>query len=252
MSFDSPFNINDLEDLRLDIIYNLDNKDDLKNVLKSLQIASFKTTTVESAGFLNYLVDKIPSLHLIGKGFDIVVADKKISLGFFDSGEFIFRHRTKDEQEIGNEALLSKENLKSIDSDFNFITGLILGKLGIDINNINLEFRLSVNKEGEFKTNFTHLLSPESRLLFGQAEDANLTGVNLEMTENLLNTKVKTRYIIGKSVGLDDKPNVHCRTKMELKHNGSIDTFKFLEAMLIRLNTLINTLSGGLIVGNKY
>ena len=147
MSSAFTFKRNDITGATSHIPLPLDEDGTLKHIVESLQSTKFQTATGYKADF-SEMVDKLYSkITFTGTGFAFAVLKSKISIQFLQGLEFIDANldmstfRDQDPAEI-----FADEKLKQISSDFNYILGLILGKLSLDENNYEFNFKLHFQK----------------------------------------------------------------------------------------------------------
>lgn len=248
-----PFGVEDIDGVSILVAFDKSKADGLKQIIKTLSIASFKTSTTESSNLLDYLDEGIPLFMTSGEGYEIVITRKGVSLGFLDraGGEYVFRTGPPKPFQGKKSELFTKDKMDVIDSDFNFILGLIFGKLGLATDQADIEFRLEIGKQGKFQHDFSRLLTPESKNLFGKISDLHVDGIRFRTEEEILGRKVKTEFRLfeQRSTLGDSLPlSLDCSTKLNFTTNIPINTFKLLEESLARLNNLVNSLLGGIIV----
>jgi len=247
LSKSEQFNVNDIDAMSVNVIIDKAQSDTLKQIAKSLNVASFKAVSVKTVSFLDFLDESLPVLDLTGKGYEIAITRKKITISFLSGAGIIRDSPIKDYKDIKKEDLFSQTNLSSVDSDFNFIMGLILGRLGTALEDVEVLFELNVSKEGKLKNDFNHIIKDESKALFGKLSDLHLKEIRVETQEELFGTLVKADYDIDELFDdMEGKRLVDCRASIKFRHKVPLNTFKFLEATLSRLNKLVETLAGGI------
>lgn len=249
MSKTSPFLVSDIGNISIKIKIADDQTDNLKKIAKTLSVADFKTVSTKVFSFFDFVDSHVPVLLLSGKGFDISLMRTGIVLSFLGGGQIIqVSEMSKDLKNLKKEELFSKDTLSKIDSDFNFVIGLILGKLGIELENLSIDVSMFVSKNGKLKNDFTHLFTNESKTLLGKISDVHIKEAGFHFEEELFGTKTKSMYDIDEISDDENTYSVRCRLNLEFKHTVPLNTFKFIESTLLRVNTLIESLVGGIVV----
>ncbi|MCE9618277.1 MAG: hypothetical protein K8Q88_08000, partial [Nitrosarchaeum sp.] len=194
MELKKDFTVKEISSASLSIPISF-NENLFNSVIKSLEVENFKTTKTYRGNFSNVLDSLMPQISFNGKGFGFGLTKTKIASQFLEPTEFAnFGEEDEPRSKISASELFTKEKLDNISSDFNYIIGLIFGKLGLDNKNYEISFGISLSKHGYFANNMDYLLKPESKLLFGKITDLHLKGFNITTEEELFGKKIQTEY----------------------------------------------------------
>lgn len=233
------FTINEIIGASSSIPISLDENDTIEKIVQSLHVGNLKTTTSYTADFTSIMNDLFPKITFVGKSFAFGLSRTKFSSQFLRAIEFVrFDQKVRIDEETPSN-LFAKENLDQISLDFNYLLGLIFGKLNLDNKNYEFNFTIHVSKEIPDMYNLKDLLIPESKTILGEIKDFYLQGVNVSLTENLFDTEVQSQYNIR--VKKDDTSNnnsfdVH--SEFKFKHSGPIDFYKIVSESINRLNNI--------------
>lgn len=242
---DGILSINDIEDIGLKLEYNLSNSNVFKEIVKTMKVADYKIVKVNTINILELIEKDIPSLIFSGEGFNIRVTYNKIELQLLQSVNVDENSLSIDVIEKDDRIkILSKDNLSAIETDLNFIVGFILGKLNINTENVTLQFKMLLRKDGKFKEELQRLLTSEAKILIGNPQNLDVNDIGFKIEEHLDGIKINSRY----SFSVLDKPetNVLCSIIIDSKYTGTIDLHKFINTALKRINTMITKLTGGI------
>lgn len=219
----------------------------LENIVQTLHTRKLATAKAYVADFSDLVGEVISELTFVGTGFAFGLIKTKLVAQFLRSVEFIhpnldIRGKKEDPAEI-----LSNENLKRISSDFNYILGLVLGKMDIDNNALECTFKIQMSKKVSSAYNLNHLLAPESKVVFGNVTDLQLNGIGVKMVENIFGTQVESIYHIDEFQSKDNKNHHDVNANFKFKSSGPIDFSKFVTESTNRINDLARN-----IVGNAH
>lgn len=160
---------------------------------------------------------------------------------FIDPGLDMHTIKNQDPSE-----LFATENLERISTDFNYILGLILGKLNFDKDNYDFTFAIKMSKKIPTTQSLNHLLTPKAKMIFGKNTNLKLNGINIEISEKLFDTEVQSGYNIH---GLQDKyqstNSYDVDAEFTFKHFGPVDFSKLINESIIRLNSLTMSIMEG-------
>ena len=211
----------------------------LESIVQSLRAGNFKTTKSYVADFTNIMDDLFSQVTFAGKGFAFGLTRKKFSSQFLKMAEFVHSDtHTEMEKEVPSK-LFAKKNLDQISSDFNYILGLILGKLNLGSKNYELRFNIHVTKEVSTTHDLSYLLTPESTTIFGEVTALRLRGINIVMDESMFGTKVQSEYYIREDNDeIDNKNYYSVVSEFKFKHSGPVDFSKLVSESMNRLNNL--------------
>ena len=235
----AAFTINEIMGVSLSIPIPPDGNNTLENIVKSLHAGNFKTTRSFAAKFTSVVDDLFSQITFMGKGFAFGLSKTKFSAQFLRMLEFVHSEpEVRMEDEVPSK-LFTKENLDQISSEFNYILGLILGKLNFNNENHEFIFTIHLSKDILATRDLTYLLTPESKTAFGEITDFQLQGIDMNLVENLFKTAVKSEYSIHQNT--DDVRNknsfiVHAQFKFN--YSGPVDFFNFVSKSINRLNDL--------------
>jgi len=246
----APYSVVDIDGISLSIDLTKSPEDALHNAIKDLEISKFTRSTVQTTTILQKIIEKAaPLLVLTGKHFQISITSKNIILSFLEPiGELIQVRVSDDEKNtIDKNFIFSKENLNSVESDFNFVSGVILGRIGMRLDDLTTSFKFSATKVGKLKNDFAHIVSPESKLLFGKISDFHIQSLAFSTEEEMFGDKVKVDYSIDGRTGALGEDEVNSSMYIKLKRVGSLSIHNILEDSLNRLNKLVMSLGGDIV-----
>lgn len=246
MELKKIFSFDDISNISLSIPISVNENNFFNDVVKSLEVENFKTTKSYKTNITKFLDNVMPQITFNGKGFGFGLTKTKIASQFIEPSEFA---------PVGDEGLnlkgfstsevFTKENLSDISSDFNYILGLISGKLGLDNKNYEVNFIIRLTKDGYFTKTLDYLLKPESKLLFGNVNDLHLQGFKIIVDEKIFNNTSQTTYRINEELDdIEDKNTCNISATFKFKYSGPIDYFKFISEGIDRLNNLSMTIIG--------
>lgn len=224
-------------------------KTGLKDLVDSLKIGEFRVTKFEELGLYELLDEVIPVITLSGKGIELSVKRKSIELNMGSRTPSLLRSFRGVPTEIEPEKIFSKENLDSVQTDLNYVMGLVFGKLGLKPNEVEVECLLSIWKEGLLGRNFNYLLKDESFAYFGKCIDTNIEGLNIALREQLGDLNVESKYKIKQEYEKEqEKKFVSLTAELNFKPKGLINISSLLERLIERINTLVANVVGGIVV----
>lgn len=241
MESDATFTVNEIKGIALSIQLPPDKGSPLENVVQTLRTVKFATTKTYVADFTDVVNDMFSKLTFVGTGFAFGLVKEKLTAQFLDSVEFMYSKL--DTQDGDSTEILSNENLKLVSSDFNYILGLILGKMNMDSNNLEFTFKIKMSKEAPTTNTLNHLLVSESKTVFGNVEDLKMNGISVQMTENLLDTKVQSKYRINESLDSFNNKNHHkIHAEFKFKSSGPVDFSNLTKDGINRINNLTRSI----------
>ena len=233
------FTANEITGASLTIPMPFDENSALESIVRSLRAGNFKTTKSYAADFTSVINDLFSQVTFAGKGFMFGLTRKKFSSQFLQMVEFV---HSDTHIEMGKETpskLFAKENLDQISSDFNYILGLILGKLNLGSKNYEFRFNIHAAKEISTTHDLSYLLTPESTTIFGEVTALRLKGINIVMDESMFGAKVQSEYYIHESNDeIYNKNSYNVRSEFRFKHSGPVDFSKLVSESMSRLNNL--------------
>ncbi len=223
----------------------IDELTELKNLLVS---GKFKSVKVEAESFFDILEDYIPILSFFGDGFEIGITRKNLVLQFLEGKELASKISYKSDSEASPEKILSRENLAKVENDFNYIIGIVLGKLKLNLNNLITEFTFTYSKEGKLQNDLAMHLKNESKVLFGVVSDLHFRGFRFSTTEKLFGVEnVEGQFNLGERIEeTTNKTYVAGMCTFKFKAQGPANIFEIMNEGIDRLNSLINKLGGGI------
>ena len=235
------FTANEITGASLTIPMPFDENSTLESIVQSLRAGNFKTTKSYAADFTNIINDLFSQVTFAGKGFTFGLTRKKFSSQFLQMAEFVHSD-IHTEMEVEKEApskLFAKENLDQISSDFNYILGLILGKLNLGSKNYEFRFNIHAAKEISTTHDLSYLLTPKSTTIFGEVTALRLKGINIVMDESMFGTKVQSEYYIHESNDeIYNKNSYNVKSEFRFRHSGPVDFSKLVSESISRLNNL--------------
>ena len=221
----------------------LDENSTLGNIVQSLHPGNFKTTKSYKAHFTSVRDDLFSLVTFTGKGFAFGLSKTKFASQFLRALEFVHSDPAVQMEAETPSKLFAKENLDQISSDFNYILGLILGKLNLDGQNYDFNFNITVSKEISVTHDLSYLLAPEYKTIFGDIISSQLQGINMNMIENLFDTQVQSVYYISENKDeMSSKNSRSVKAEFKLKHSGPVDFSKFVSESMNRLNNLTGSI----------
>ena len=244
MKSSAMFTVNEIVGATLNIPLPLDKNSLLGSIAQTLHTKKFTATKTYVAEFNDLVDDTFSKLTFIGKGFAFGLLKTKISAQFLHGIEFVHPNLDMYDMKEDPSKILADEELKMASLDFNYILGLILGKMGLDDNNLEFVFDIHVSKEIDTTHSLNHLLVPESKTAFGKANDLKMTGIGIQMTESIMDIKVRSQYHINEFMNRDrDKNYYNVRAELEFKHSGPVDFSKIIKGSMGRLNDLTKSIA---------
>ena len=237
------FTINDISGLSTNIPLHIDVNRKFEDVLKSLEIGNFKTTTSYKANFDHVMDAAISKITFTGNGFQFGLLKTKFSSQFLIPYEFVDTNPNTRMKREKPAKLFAKENLLELSSDFNYILGLILGKLDLD-KKYELTFKIRLSKEISSISNLNYMLT-EPNALFGDITTFQLTGIHTTVVEKLFDTNVQSIYhLLWNKDEESGKNFCTLDAVFEFNHSGPIDFFKLVTESISRLNSLVMNVRG--------
>ena len=237
------FTVGDIEGASLSIPISLSENSAVDNLMKSVVAGNFKTTKAYSGSLIESLDRVVARVTFSGVGFAFGISKTKFSAQFLKPFEFVELNAT---EQMGNEEaskIFTEENLNQISSDFNYILGLIFGKLNLDSKNYELNFNIDLSKQIDDLTDLSHILTSESKIIFGNAKEFQLHSISISMNEEMFESNTKAKYRLGENRGMAN--NEHSRMaggRFSFKHSGPIDFSKLVNESIVKLNALITNL----------
>ena len=239
MSSSALFTINEIVGATLSISLPSGRDGRLESIVQALQAGKFKTTSAYAADLSNSMEDLFTKLTFHGKGFAFGLLRTKLAAQFLDGLEFVDPNRNPETLNVDPSKVFAHENLEQASSDFNYILGLVLGKLNADNNRCECIFEIQLSKEVSATRNLNHLLTMECKPLFGNATDLKLRGIDISMTERLFGSESLSGYhILGTQNKTGDKGSYDANATFKIKHVGPIDFHDFVNESILRLNNL--------------
>ena len=245
MGSDVTFTINDIRGAVLVVPLSPHKDNPLESVVQALRTRKFATTKTYVADFTNVMDDVFSKLTFMGTGFAFGLLKTKFIAQFLHATEFINPNTDMRSENKESAEVLSDENLKMVSSDFNYILGLMLGKMSVDNNNIEFTFNIQMSKETSSTQNLNHLLASESKVVFGNVTDLKMNGISIKMVENILGTQVKSEYNIGESQDKQDKNYHNVTAEFKFKSSGPVDFSKLVKESTNRINDLVRNIGSG-------
>ena len=241
------FTNNDIIGMSSSIPLSVDKDNVFEDIIKSLKIGNFKTTKTYTSDFGNSLDEMIPRITFTGKGFSFGLLKTKFASQFLYPSQFVSSGSDQRIEREDPSKLFATENLDQLSSDFNYVLGLIFGRLDLDDKNYKLRFNIQVSKEISIGDDLSRMLKPDSKTIFGNVTAFRLNGININMNENLFNTQVQSQYdfYVKKNKKSND---VLCtiNSKFRFKHSGPVDFSKLVHDSIKRLNSLTMNIGGNL------
>jgi len=244
MDSGGSFVTGDIRDMSLAIKIPIE-ESGIDGIVKSLESKKFKTTKAYKSRF-SVLDDFMAQLSLGGDGFEFGISKTKIAAQFLHPVEFVAYGDQEESIRGGsNGELFTKEKLDEVSFDFNYIFGLVLGRLKADGKDHALRFNLHLSKMGRFVNDPDHLVNPDSRTLFGG--DFHLKGFMITMDEDVSGVKARTRYELREGAKRHDgKKTCDAIAQVDFQCPGSVDFFGLMTESMNRLNTLATAAVGGI------
>ena len=188
------FTVSDIKGASLSIPISFSENSVVDNLMKSVVAGNFKTTKAYSDNLTDSLDRVVARVTFRGTGFAFGISKTKFSAQFLRGFEFIDLNATERTENEEASKIFTEENLDQISSDFNYILGLIFGKLNLDGKNYELNFNIDLSKQIEDLTDLNHLLTPESKIIFKNAKEFQLHGIHISMSEEMFESNTKTEY----------------------------------------------------------
>ena len=248
MSSNVQFTINEIVGATLSIPLQYDKHNAFESMVRTLQAGKFKTTSTYTATFSDSMDDMISKLTFHGKGFAFGLLRTRLAAQFLRGFEFLdIDSYIESQNKESASKVFTNENLERVSSDFNYILGLVFGKLNISNSIYECNFEIRLSKEVSITRNLNHLLAIESKALFSNGTDINLRGINIDMTENLFEGNVLSKYsILGTQNESDGKSTYDTRATFKIKRFGPINFHELVNESIRRLNRLTINITEGL------
>ena len=238
MSVKEIFALNNIIGASVSIPMPFAENDSLTNMIKILDVKNFKTTSACKSKWHDSMDTLFSQIAFNGTGFAFGLTKTKVAAQFLQNVEFVDVDRSvMSDDNVTATEVFTNENLASISSDFNYILGLIFGKLNLNSQDYQLIFNISLSKEMYAIKNLNQMVTHEFRLRFG--DNSKLRGIHTEGHEKLFGQDVQSRYhLYGGVSDLDNQSSCHLSCRFQLQHSGPIDFSKFITESLNRSNDL--------------
>ena len=238
------FKTSDIQGAALSASLPLQDDNLLENLVQVLHTKKFTTTKTYTADWSNTIDNVFSKLMFMGTGFAFGLVKTKLIAQFLDHMEFVHPDLNSHNESADSTEILSDENLKMVSLDFNYILGLILGKMSAD-NNLEFIFKIRALKEISTIRNLNHLLAPEPKTIFDNVTDLKMNGIDIEMSENIFDIQARSEYHIKKS-RIDHHKNYYSvNAKFEFRTSGPIDFSKIVRESIDRINSLTKSIEVG-------
>ena len=248
MSSNVQLTTNEIVGASLSIPLQYDKRNTFESIVRTLQAGKFKTTSTYTATLSDSMDDMVSKLTFHGKGFAFGLLRTRLAAQFLRGFEFLDLDPYAEPQNKESASkVFTNENLEQVSSDFNYILGLVFGKLNINNSIYECIFEIRLSKEVPITRNLNHLLAMESKALFSNGTDIELRGINIDMTENLFEGNVLSKYsILGTQNDSDGKSTYDTRVIFKIKRFGPINFYDLVNESIQRLNSLTINITGGL------
>lgn len=225
----------------------LDSSNILNHVVQSLQSVKFQTTTAYKANFSDTMDELFSKITFAGTGFAFALLKSKLSAQFLRGLEFV--DPSLDTRSLLNNdpaKIFTDENLKHMSLDFNYILGLILGKLNLNKNSYKFNFQLTLSKTVPVECSLNHLAVPGFATTFGNVKNVKLNGISLSMVENLFDVDVQSNYHLDGALDPHNKEQSYdAIATFEFTNFGSVDFSKLFTESIERLNDVTGIIMEG-------
>ena len=141
------FRTSDIQGAALNASLPLQDDNLLENLVQTLCTKKFATTKAYTADWSNTMDNVVSKLTFMGTGFAFGLVKTKLIAQFLDHVEFVHPDLDPHNKRADSTEVLSDENLKMMSVDFNYILGLILGKINADNNNLEFIFKIQLSKK---------------------------------------------------------------------------------------------------------
>ena len=238
MSVKEIFAVNNIIGASASIPMPFTENDSLTDMIKILDVKNFKTTFACKSKWHDSMDALFSRIAFNGTGFAFGLTKTKVAAQFLQNAEFVdVDQSVMSDDNVTAAEVFTKENLASISSDFNYILGLIFGKLNLNSQDYQLIFKITLSKEMCTIKNLNQMVTHEFRSRFG--DNSKLKGIQTEGHEKLFDQDVQSRYHLSDSVSeLDNQSSCRLSCKFQLQHSGPIDFSKFITESLNRSNDL--------------
>ena len=210
----------------------------LKTLYGSLRAGKFKTTSAYTAEFSKSVDALFSKLTFSGQGFAFGILPSKLAAQFLRGMEFVDPNLNLQMIDKDPSHIFTNTNLELASSDFNYILGLVLGKLNMDDSSYECNFEIRLSKKISAVHSLNHLLMSESKTFFDKATNFKLNGVHTSMIEKLFAVEVLSAYQIYETHETDDNNSYIANAKFKFKHSGPIDFYDLVSQSIHRLNDL--------------
>ncbi len=213
--------------------------DNLTNIIKMLDVKNFKTTSAYTSKWHDSVDPLFSLITFNGNGFAFGLTKTKIAAQFLRRIEFVdIESNVLSNDKMTAAEIFTKENLASISSDFNYILGLIFGKLNLESQDYQLKFNMDLAKKMFEIKNLNQMITNKFKLCFGN--NTKLKGIQTDGHEKLFDQDVVSKYHLSNDVDdSDDQNSCHISCMFQLQHSGPIDFSKLIEGSLNRSNDLV-------------
>ena len=237
------FTVSDIEGASLSIPISLSANSTIDNLMKSVVAGKFKTTKAYSGSLIDSLDSVTARITFRGAGFAFGISTTKFSAQFLRGFEFVDLNAAERMENEEASKIFTEENLNQISSDFNYILGLIFGKLNLDGKNYELNFNIDLSKQIDDLTDLSHILTSESKIIFGNGKEFQLHGISISMSEEMFESNTKAKYRLRENENTIDNENLRMvGGRFSFKHSGPIDFSKLVNESIVRLNALITNI----------
>lgn len=217
----------------------------LDNIVQSLRVGNFKTTRSYKADFTDAVNSLLAEVTFVGKGFAFGLSNTKLSSQFLTLREFMLFDIGQQVKKEKPSKLFAGKNLDQISSDFNYILGLIIGKLNLNNKDYEFNFHINVSKEISTMHDLHYLLTPESKIIFGEATSLRLKDVSISINENLFDTEVQSTYQLQQHESPAQKYFFSVESSFKLTQSGPVDFSKLVRESINRINNLVGNILEG-------
>lgn len=238
MSTGTPLTVGEIVGATLNVPLPQNNDSTFENVIQALQVGKFKTTSTYTAEFSKYVNDLLSKLTFSGQGFAFGILTTKLAAQFLRGMEFVDPALNPQTMDKDPSQIFTNTNLEQISSDFNYILGLVLGKLNMDSSRYECNFEIHLSKKISDVHSLDHLLMPESKTFFDKATNFKLNGIHTSMVEKLFEVEVLSKYQIYEAHETHDKGSYNANAKFYFNHSGPINFYELIYQSIHRLNDL--------------
>ena len=239
MDVKKVFDVDNITGVSASISMPFTKNDNLTNIIKMLNVKNFKTTSAYTSKWHDSVDPLFSLITFNGDGFAFGLTKTKIAAHFLQRIEFVdVESNASSYDNITAVEIFTGENLASISSDFNYILGLIFGKLNFENQDYQLTFNIDLSKEMFEIKNLNQMITNKFELCFGN--DAKLKGIQTDGHERLFGQDVDSKYHLSNSVDdSDDQNSCILSCMFQLQHSGPLDFFKLIDESINRGNDLI-------------